>query len=228
MTTATTTEKPILFSTELVQAILDGRKTQTRRVIKPQPDNKVNYVESLKDDWWEFSQWYPDGDGTLIDNKKCPYGKPADELWVRETWQALQHGSYEPFDCKPSQIPEQYADLRYKADEGETQYSWKPSIHMPRWASRIQLSVDDIRVERVQEITEEDAKAEGIERTEWKYSTSPYRNYEYERMKPGHNCSTARKSFQTLWDSINADRDYSWESNPWVWVVEFSIKNIKG
>lgn len=221
----TTTEKPILFSTEMVQAILDGRKTQTRRVIKPQPDEtraKGKPVRKIADYFTGVPEngqayyWHENGCWNSSEPFKCPYR--ADELWVRETWQALQHGSYKPFDCKPSEIKKQFADLRYKAEEGEVEYPWKPSIHMPRGASRIQLTVDDIRVERVQEITGMDAFAEGMGDELPISSNGPILRENY------------RNDFAELWDSINADRDegqYSWENNPWVWVVEFSIKNIK-
>jgi hypothetical protein len=231
-------EKPILFSTELVQAILDGRKTQTRRVItSDQLNDDPNYWESFgvqraKDITFTpqpspglYALFGNKGDDDWIEPIKSPYGKPSDELWVRETWQALQHGSYKPFDCKPSEIPEQYADVRYKADEGETQYPWKPSIHMPRWASRIQLTVKDIRVERVQDMSVEDMEEECITGHS-KPSALLGKPNSYYQNGDGLKYNTPQEAFRQLWDSINADRGYSWESNPWVWVVEFEVKNV--
>lgn len=218
--TATKTEKPILFSTELVQAILEGRKSQTRRVVKPQPDSKVNTVHPCKDGEWEFGKDFYNGDGEAIEYKKCPYGKPGDELWVRETFAFLKEHDNKP----PSEI---YDDqVLYKADGKITNQfglgsnihesdfgRWRPSIHMPRRYSRIQLTVEDIRVERVQEISPRDAWAEGVK---------------CKCMKPTPMCKGNIDTFSELWDSINAERGYSWESNPWVWSFSFKVKNIKG
>ncbi len=209
-------EKPVLFNSEMVRAILDGRKTMTRRVIKfPEsahtPD--LSWIASINPDgaggWvaWgpkpvsdEFSiNAYPDGGGI-----KCPYGQPGDLLWVRET-----------FLIKPN------GDAFYRADDpaasgwnsGSTTTKWRPSIFMPRWASRITLRVLDVRVERVQEITEADAHHEG-----WFYQNHPLdKRYDPVTM------DTARQWFLGLWDSINAKRGYSWDSNPWVWVVSFEV-----
>jgi len=217
-------ERPILFSTPMVRAILEGRKTQTRRVIK----QKVSGPETINDahaicqdgcgDWiaWfgrggefggrlfktdaEYAEFtlraYPNGGGFA-----CRYGKPGDRLWVRETFAVR-------LDCKPG-TPKAIQYLAYKesgVDLGAMWHSysnWKPSIHMPRWASRITLEVVNVRAERLQAITNDDAKAEGV--NEW--------NGE----EPGDFCG----EFRELWDSINSDRGYGWEANPWVWVVEF-------
>ena len=161
-------ERPILFSTEMVRAILDDRKTMTRRVVKPQPP----------EDW----------------GVKCPYGKIGDVLWVRETF------------CKYK------GDYLYKADfdpltrkEFERDNKWKPSIFMPRSASRISLRITNIRVERLNDITEEDAKLEGVI-----YPANPV----IENYGNGY-----RTNFRLLWESINGKA--SWGQNPWVWVIEF-------
>lgn len=139
-------ERPILFSGEMVRAILEGRKTQTRRVIKPQPDSARNSV--FVKSGFETKHGY---------EIKCPYGQPGDRLWVRETWGL--------WDTDPKDGPER-AKIFYRAtDENrrDLRYQrWRPSIHMPRWASRINLEITNIRIERVQDITEEDAKAEGL------------------------------------------------------------------
>jgi len=161
-------ERPILFSGPMVRAILEGRKTQTRRIVKPQP---------LRD---RGVMAFNDGEHPQM---RCPYGKPGDRLWVRETWCP----DVEPYT------------FRYKADGDEPLERWRPSIHIPRWASRITLEVVSVRVERLQNISEDDALAEGITLVE--RGTSPV------------------DQFNKLWESINGPG--SWEANPWVWVVEF-------
>lgn len=186
-------ERPILFSAAMVRAILDGRKTQTRRVVKPQPTHRL--VEPKlgltigMDPADDGAVWY-DADGISPGRPvRCPYGRPLDRLWVRESF--IRHAS----------IPQL---VGYVADGCEATEHWEkqsPSIHMPRRFCRIVLEIADVRVERVQEITEEDAKAEGA---------------------PWEDCwPTYRQSFEALWDSINGPRGYGWDANPWVWVVGF-------
>lgn len=210
-------ERPILFKGEMVRAILDGRKTQTRRIVKPQPV----FHKNKKLPW----EWKPSGKDLPVYNwcrghKKtidcvhccgwldfCPYGKPGDQLWVRET--CFSDG----------------ASLTYVADhksrhfclKNETNYQRLlklhhygggysrnvPSIHMPRWASRITLEITDVRVERLNDISGTDAFAEGV-------------------TVPSHfsdSFDEARYTFAELWESINGPG--SWNANPWVWVVEF-------
>jgi hypothetical protein len=210
----------------MVRAILDGRKTQTRRVIKPQPADGLFFSG-----WISISSCKPDeGKASFIDNYplitklnriKCPYGKPGDRLWVRETWlpDAPCDGSWDDvafYGCKGSplsMIPEHYRKVEhciYRASWKGHPLIWKPSIHMPRWASRINLEITGIRVERVQDISGTDARAEGIEMP----NTNVYNeSYKQNDLPIG--------LFASLWDSINAKRGYSWESNPWVWVIEF-------
>lgn len=177
----------------MVRAILDGRKTQTRRVVKKIPcacgvwdptetpaiDERGHYMEGHSGVWW--------CECCLSDPIKCPYGKPGDRLWVRETWGRLDiNGTVE-----------------YRADENPKSVGvWRPSIHMPRWASRITLEITGIRVERLQDISEDDARAEGV-------TAIP--------LPGGKRCYVAE--FSNLWESINGDG--SWNLNPWVWVVEF-------
>ena len=178
-------EKPILFSTEMVRAILDGRKTQTRRVVKPSVLEKGT-------NWF----WNPNENICLAQYRK------GDVLWARETFCEVPY-EYNHIPIKGGHITiPKYA---YKADS-ERDYTgiWKPSIHMPKEVARIWLEVTDVRVERLQEITEEDARAEGALPT---------------REERGYNC--CRDGFITLWDSLNAKRGYGWETNPWVWVVSF-------
>ena len=196
-------ELPILFSGEMVRAILDGRKTQTRRVIKPQPlwvgDPNVAFKTHSAN---------PKG---IIN---CPYGQPGNRLWVRETsvrfTGCAQNGKpwgSIPFMLSPDGDPYK-AMLPIIGNEkpvGSLNRAAAcvtvPSIFMPRWASRILLEVTSVRVERVQDITEDGAMAEGIA------STAGYMEH--------------RRCFKNLWDSINLKRGYGWGANPWVWVIEF-------
>lgn len=202
-------ERPIIFNTEMVKAILDGRKTQTRRVIKPQPEINGNHGK-----WRDSFSYDIETLKQLLIKNKSPYGLPDDLLYVRETWQALEYGSYKPFECRPSEIPEQYADFRYKASEGDVGYTWKPNIHMPKIASRIWLKVKDVRVERVQDIPIQSIPLEGIDIPTYQDSYGYGKRLKEEWIK--------------LWDSINADRGYSFNSNPWCWVVYFEVVSVNG
>lgn len=209
-------EHPILFKTEMVRAILDGRKTQTRRVIKPQPERLGVGESAWRDEIYAYDHKDCDGDACEYacngEWLECPYGKPGDELWVREThtfWEdcsGLDHIKYKIGEPVP--IP----NTRDAADYVVGRFDkWRPSIHMPRWASRIQLVVEDVRVERVQEISASDALDEGVDLGG--YSSNSRISDEY-----------IVDTFRELWNSINADRGYPWEENPWVWVVEFKVK----
>jgi len=193
-------EKPILFNSEMVRAIMDGRKTQTRRVIKPQPV----YIESSSRWRWAKTgavtasrEWYE----YMSSLDHCPYGKPGDLLWVRETW-ALDAG----FDgVKPSDISSYWGGIYYRANGDKPAGKWRPSIFMPRWASRLTLRVKSVKAERLQGISDGDCLAEGI---------SPR-----DVAALGH--VDARPLLRQLWDNINAKRGYGWDANPWVWVIEF-------
>lgn len=196
-------ERPILFAGRLVRAILDGRKTQTRRVVKPSYLGDADCIEPLDDYPAEWSVW---ADGERHGNVLCPYGVPGDRLWVRETgWQ------------RPERTPrmmregadtwEKYyfdADGLDEADHAQFKewgFKRRPSIFMPRWASRLTLEVVNVRVERLQEISEEDALAEGI------------------RPPSDHGRAPNRSLYASLWDELNGRG--AWDANPWVWVVEF-------
>lgn len=212
-------ERPILFSTPMVKAILEGRKTMTRRVVNcpheiirtatPEEWNAGKAHPKMVDyeEWHDKNRYHllQIASGSII-AMQCPFGIPGDSLWVRETFW-IDEGDSQPF---------------YKASEEHPEiFKWKPSLFMPRWASRTTLEITNVRVERLQEITEEDAEREGIERVGGKYSCCPWRNYLIR--KPGEmklHCSAPSRSFQTLWDSINGKK-YPWSSNPFVWVIEF-------
>jgi len=191
--------KPIIFNSESVRAILDGRKSQTRRVIKPQPKAVLSRI--VNSDLWTY---------TLCDKEwKCPYGKIGSRLWVRETFSDYMGDIYyrASFQENPSspEIP-----------------SWQSSIFMSKDLSRITLEITNIKVERVKDITEKDAKAEGCELQfkDGRYITDA---------DPEHaDCWDYKLAFEELWDYINEKRGFGWEKNPFVWVIEFKVaKNRK-
>ena len=182
-------ERPIIFSAPMVRALLAGTKTQTRRIVK---------ARDLE--WMDVHQGLREPDNA----ERCPYGKPGgDRLYVREAW-AAPHA----YDHLPPRLIPQDARIHYAATEDRGGLLWRPSIHMPRWASRITLEVTGVRVERLQGISEADAIAEGA------------RNSLH---LPGGRF--ARENFEHLWWTIHGDG--SWESNPWVWVVEFKAIEAK-
>lgn len=224
------TERGMIFNGEMVRAILDGRKTQTRRTVKPQPDEdglaKVT-------------------NGPRVDtserNYRCPFGDVGDRIWVRETWGVVSHeldedGRIQPWtpDRPATAIHEMpfgngyfsghaiYAadgDFTWGDDDGyeDGRSCWKPSIHMPKAASRILLEITDVRVERLNSIHDVDAMREGIQNL----TTCSHADFGI----PGVvNAQHPVRAFQLLWESIyGAD---SWKFNPWVWVIEF--KRVEG
>ena len=185
-------ERPILFSASMVRAILNGSKTQTRRTIR---GKALEFLES---------GMRPADFGGIVDSKSlCPYGKPGDKLWVRETWN--KHGGLLTYHADGDWVAE------YKSKHDKTNLTavyeakmlkWNPSNNMPRWASRITLEITGVRVERLQDITNNDALDEG---------TPDLRTIE--------NGWDMRRCFQDLWEQINGVG--SWGENPWVWVIEF-------
>jgi hypothetical protein len=215
-------ERPILFSGAMVRALLDGSKTQTQRVVKPQPE--VSAQGSLMGEWLRKPL-----DGLILPKLQditihCPYGMPGDRLYVRETWQHSNHpfGPYEP-DCdvfyRADYLDDPLgADLERSADGIRRQ--WRPSIHMPRAASRITLEVAGVRVERLQGVSEADAIAEGI-------YLFPGEGGGYKVERGEQEYDTAREDYRNLWDSLNAERGYGWDANPYVWVVEFKKIEVK-
>jgi hypothetical protein len=200
-------QRPILFSKPMVFAIMDGIKTQTRRVVKPQPDE---YAAMQGDQCMLVHDSSPDmHNSELI---ACPYGKPGDQLWVKETvW----------VDADTKEF-KWYAHQRiFKVDRVRDNARLWPSIHMKRAWSRIQLEITGVRVERLQDISEDDAKAEGVEsdHTEfemiyWVEGVTGYKLSE-------RYAASAKEAYQRLWESINGEG--SWDANPWVWIVEFKV-----
>ncbi len=179
-----TKERPILFSGPMVRAILEGRKTQTRRVAKTSPSSSSSTGHFVH---------LSHGRSIETDERAlpfCPYGQPGDRLWVRETW------------AKAGEVGD---DIEYRADNPDPLGAkWRPSIHMPRWASRITLEITGVRVERLTSISSEDARAEGIE-----WNEGPFRC--------GHTNHVS--AFKSVWESINGKG--SWSADPWVWVIDF-------
>jgi hypothetical protein len=215
-------ERSIIFSPAMVRAILNGNKHQTRRVIKPQPLTHLAGVT--------FDQIYR-GTSTArfsarasgcicVDEIDCKYGGIGDRLYVKETWSTL--GLFD--DAKPSELdPRGAASIRYFAD-GKRSGKLRPSIFMPRWASRITLEITDIRVQRVQDITEEDAKAEGIEQLSGPDGGIRYRNYWEKEAFFGSSFTWAVPSFAALWNSINGKKiGCDFQSNPYVWAISFRV-----
>jgi hypothetical protein len=217
-------ERPIIFSGPMARAILDGRKTQTRRVVKPQPPS----IEAVKAKSGSDYGWYRepknghlpfrpvgpvwavrDLDANVVSKGlTCPYGVVGDQLWCRETW-TPDHAAFYP------NFPVVYkADSAYDyerengkvySDEQKAwyPYRWRSPFHMPRRLSRITLEITGVRVERLQAISEADAMAEGMD------------------AKPEPDLSLNRGRFALLWESINGPG--SWDANPWVWVIEFKL-----
>jgi hypothetical protein len=298
-------EHPILFTGDMVRAILDGRKTQTRRVIKPQPRLDMEYIDN---------KWWRDRGTPASEHTKCPYGQPGDRDWIRKPivedgWYIIRgllgdgmggdnrpvfvnvvpdepqddsssHGSGLVWGFDENDDPESVgldtgitqANVEWKRpgdrlwvketfcygkisvgelsdgresepyisqckDDNDIIYKqtipqffdmeevrWKPSIFMPRWASRITLEVTDVRVERVQEMTDSDAGAEGMPDCK---PVIPIADCTICEAKMEGDCLTKR-GFKGLWDSINAKRGFGWSVNPWVWVVTFKLLDKKG
>ncbi|RJL15297.1 hypothetical protein C9E82_05105 [Paracoccus siganidrum] len=206
-------DRPILFSGPMVRAILDGRKSQTRRILNIRghksfsefgPSDTPGYDWHFRD---AHMRWHDLRDSRL--RELLPYA-PGDRLWVRETWTARMEHGWTIADARSRMYRE---EILYKADGHDSIDGWWPSIHMPREFSRLTLIVTDVRVQRLQDISEADALAEGVER-----DSDGWRDYQ---MPTTQCCGNARDSFRTLWDSLNAGRGYGWDRNPWVAAVSF-------
>lgn len=228
------TERGMIFNGEMTRAILDGRKTQTRRPVKfPVHDKNLGCELAGNKLAGELSA------GNYLNSA---FGKPGDRIWVRETWATLGNEDgccvdWEGNLCKGDersaariyrasceQRPGDYSlwsipdDAYWKPHTKEHKFegAWRPSIHMPRWASRILLEITNVRVERLNAISQEDAQAEGMELTGWRST--------YSDPDSGGEVMTPYDNFAELWSSIYGDE--SWQANPWVWVIEF--KRIEG
>lgn len=227
MTALETKERPILFSAPMVRALLDGSKTQTRRIVKHQPpkdwsvggygelngyDKEGELSPDIVIGWGAFNE---DGDYGI----KCPYGQPGDRLWVREKYwvvERLRAGDHSPYLIYDEEwdrgLPNESAPLRPCG----LKFGPHPSIHMPRWASRITLEITDIRVERLNDISEADADAEGFG-GDFPQVVMP------EIFDPNKDWGhlTLPQCYARLWESINGLG--SWATNPWVWAVSFKV-----
>lgn len=247
-------ERPILFSGPMVRAILAGRKTQTRRVVTPAlPESsyrpmvggwhptKVDRHGEEYPGTEVYGAWWNDGE----DARRCPFGEPGDRLWVRETWKAW------PTVGAGDLLRVEYAaggtlDVTHAGDwwlpAVVRRGGWAPSIHMPRWASRITLEITGVRVELLQDISEDDATAEGFEAVPelpwWQGYREDGEGQSYQTiraeqppewmidprpMTPKYDpcATTARNEFCITWDALNRERGFAWSVNPWVWVIGF-------
>lgn len=246
------TERGMIFNAEMVRAILDGRKTQTRRVMKVQPESNqlglLLITDSTKhSDIGKYHWAESNATGNHVRSKlfSCPFGAVGDRIWVRETWAILGNEDgccidWEEKLCKADersaariyrasceQRPGNYGlwsipdDADWKPHTKDYQYegAWRPSIHMPRWASRILLEITDVRVERLNAISEEDATAEGVPP-----AGSLLPDYPGTFLTPKGDFATAKVAFQRLWESIYGEE--SWKANGWVWVISF--KRVEG
>jgi len=190
-------ERPIIFSGPMVRAILDGKKTQTRRVLKPQPDFTTSGAFH-----WSPRGYDHYGTRPMALADVCPYGMEGDRLYIREKTYGGDSGQLQDL-CYAVACPCGLSDDEHAKIKG-----WKPSIHMPRWASRITLEIVDVRVERVQDISEGDVEAEGVALQAW--------------AGEGPEGWPKTAGFAWLWDSINGKK-HSWADNPWVWVIDFKV-----
>ncbi|HCB1389394.1 TPA: hypothetical protein MYO28_002944 [Klebsiella pneumoniae] len=217
-------ERGMIFNGEMVRAILDGRKTQTRRIMAPQPADDIErgIFPNPEAIGWKSSLRHKHGSTTA---HFCPYGKPGDRIWVRETFCPVddtQYGGEKWVDYRATPKFEASHPAGWDCAPNDAEaLKWRPSIHMPRWASRILLEITDVRVERLNTISEEDAKAEGID------MEALYDSQDCYDCIADHNMTgrpTVIGAFKYLWESIYGEE--SWKANPWVWVIEF--KRVEG
>jgi hypothetical protein len=256
-------EKPILFSSDMVKAILEKRKTQTRRIIKPQPSTSEYQLSTMIDTtdrqarkYRGWNQWVVMDDDITIKKSDNRYFKPAyqvgDKLWVREKWRVSSWFEGEPVRFEYSdgercdeneygqdslnyedwlericlQSGEDYEKAGIKPNNSGNYITtegnpcrWRSAIHMPKWAARIWLEVTAVRAERLQDISEGDAKAEGV-----------FKEFEMNVANFVHDKKTNESykfGFKHLWDSLNAKRGYGWDKNPWVFIYEFKVCSLK-
>jgi hypothetical protein len=253
----------------MVRAILEGRKSQTRRTVKPQPPARNDMVNAAY--CGHPNLWLPNGSigADTPSEWKCPYGQPGDRLWVRETWRYadwtedgypwIEYQADSAKSLRDSQLPPEWSERvidiwamlseeeNFAIDGRAADRKWRPSIHMPRWASRITLEVTGVRVERLQGISNEEAQAEGCFFTDYgrrcghsgngwtEVGTCPSPDAHHPQNNgwmwdktsgPDECLSAARWAFANLWESINGAG--SWDANPWVWVVAFKRVEVAG
>ncbi|HBR4098668.1 TPA: hypothetical protein L9U11_001969 [Klebsiella pneumoniae] len=234
------TERGMIFNAEMVRAILDGRKTQTRREVKLNLDIArlattydwatslaANHYQDLTEE--QIQQKAESLRGVIhpviLGNEQmvsiiCPHGKPGDRIWVRETFCPVddtQYGGEKWVDYRATPKFEASHPAGWDCAPNDAEaLKWRPSIHMPRWASRILLEITGVRVERLNSISQEDAQAEGLELTGWRPT--------YSDPDSGGEVMTPYDNFAQLWESIYGEE--SWKANPWVWVIEF--KRVEG
>ena len=224
-------ERPIIFSPEIVRAMLAGNVTQTRRVVKFMHETpkligqaaehrNLNAVYPAREKGWVFWQTTRAGDGLAEFTKKayatgllCPYGEPGVRLWVKEAWYTSKKYDHLP----PAKFPvEAKTIFRYLGSRAKPEWAGRTrsARFMPRWASRITLEIVNVRVERLQDISDDDAKAEGFEY----YGETLFKDYG--EILAEH---TAIYKYASYWDLLNARQGFLWKSNPWVWMIEFRV-----
>lgn len=242
---------PILFQGPMVRSLRLGIKTNTRRIVKMHPDCHADPDLRRTPDGMDL--YYPEMLDEGVIGVTCPYGKPGDRLWVRETWmpcdtkgdthvQILYKATN---DVRPDGVSvtnfgaanwfkrpsDEVEGFRHNIEQMEVEGDkWRPSIFLPRWASRVLLEVESVRIERLHAITEADALAEGVQRKEserWPGKTV-YLDYDYDPLSDDAEWfQTALQSFRSLWRHINGPD--AWEENPWVWRVQFrDVSNAPG
>lgn len=255
-------ERPILFNGEMVRAVLEGRKTQTRRILKPKQipvlleepfditsDEKARYMSEVQGGRYGFAAFGETEKKCLehlVQCGGCPYGGIRNELWVKEshylygywvtngeTKTGKQKNSFAYQKEMGVRFPDNPPENIFTRKEGQRGRGWfkRNSLFMPRWASRTQLKITNVRVERVQDISDKDAKSEGASCVVWyqpegkpEGESQNLSEQAHDLVHPSHGKKygiSYRNGFATLWDSINNKSGYGWEINPWVWVVDF-------
>lgn len=207
-------ERPILMSAPMVLATLEDRKSQTRRVVKHQPFyDQGSLLFHMKGSKWQS--------GSIGAAAFCPYGKPGDRLYVREKFKRLGFDASAGLRvlCGYQDSSERWVQVPSR-DDVFLKPNWIPSIHMPRWASRITLEITDVRVQRLQDISEEDAIAEGIYRPGIEIETG----WTFDGHRYGY--AFAASAYRELWNEINGIG--SWDANPWVWALTFKRVEVAG
>lgn len=233
-------ERPILFSGPMVRAILEGRKTQTRRIVKPTGAHHIFQFrgrEEARGTDEPTGEWaWCRAERVISEHIRCPYGKPGDRLWVREAWRVGKpHDKIKPSDILDRVVtrgqgvtvlyevggwksfgPPGRMEPVYSDDQPMPAWAgkYRPSLFMPSWASRITLEITDVRAERLQSISESDAHAEGA-------IYGPLLPMAWSKPNCESDDACMRSRFAALWDRLNATRGYGWDVNPWVWTIEF-------